>query len=131
MKSQLHPHAVELGSKEREYNELKRYGNASEEFKWKIFFDSIKEVFLRPGMDSSNSLLVLNLNIHYARTLTFAQYKDFIRNITNVLENREKLFGSKARVVWRTTTALNYRGIFNRKWSSKYLTSDVSNRQFA
>ena len=124
-KSELHPHVMER-CKTTEYNELEKYGNATVEFKPKILFDAIKEVFLQPGMESSNSLFVLNFNMHLARMLPFAQFKEFIGNLTYLLKNRNKLLGSKARVVWRTTTALNYRGIFNRAWTSKYLTSDVS-----
>ncbi|CAB4025532.1 Hypothetical predicted protein [Paramuricea clavata] len=107
-----------------EYNELEKYGNATVEFKPKILLDALREVFLQPGMESSNSLCVLNFNMHLARMLPFAQFKDFVGNLTHLLKNRKKLLGSKARVVWRTTTALNYRGIFNRAWTSKYLTSD-------
>jgi hypothetical protein len=125
MRSKLRPHGRDKCTK-IDYNEVEKYGNADVEYKPKITLDAIREVFLQPGMKSSNNLFFLNFNLHYARMLPFAQFKNFIGNLTYLLTKREKLFGSKARVVWRTTTALNYRGISNRAWTSKYLTSDVS-----
>ena len=120
MKSRLHPNSFTYYT----YNELKKYGNTTKEFKPKIIIDSFEEVFRHsPGMDSPKSLFVLNLNVQLVRVITFAQYKDLIGNVTYLLVNREKLFGSKARVVWRTSTALNYRGITHRGWGSKFLTS--------
>ena len=124
-KSELHPHGIDSCGK-TEYNELQKYGNATVEFKPQVILDGLKELFLQPGMKSSTSLLVINLNFHHSRMLPFARYKDFIGNLVYLLKNRRKLLGSEARVVWRTSTALNYRGIFNRAWSSKHLTSDVS-----
>jgi hypothetical protein len=122
MKTGLHPNGFTYHT----YNELKKYGNTTEEFKPKLIIDSFEEVFRSPGMDSPRSLFVLNLNVQLVRVITFAQYKDLIGNVTYLLVNREKLFGSKARVVWRTGTALNYRGITHRGWGSKFLTSAVS-----
>ena len=109
-----------------EYNEKGKYGNLTAEFKPQMILDAVKELFEQPGMKSSNSLLIINLNVHHARFLPFARYKEFIGNLTYLLKNREKLFGSKARVVWRTTTALTYTMKMDRLRASKYLTSDVS-----
>ena len=121
-KSKLHPHGFTFHG----YNEMKNYGNVTEEFKTKLIIDSIKEVFRVPGMQSQKSVLLINLLLQYVPQITFAQYKNLIRNVTYLLKNRGILFGSKARVVWRTGTALNYREITHKGWGSKFFTSAVS-----
>ena len=123
-KSKLHPHGMDRCT--TEYNEMEKYGNLAVEFKPQIILDAVKELFEQPGMKSSNSLLIINLNAHHARLLPFARYKEFIGNLTHLLKNRGKFFGSKARVIWRTATALTYTMKMDRLRTSKYLTSDVS-----
>ena len=76
------------------------------DFRPSIILDTIRSVLRDSRMKSSQSLLVLNLGIHYAYTISFATYQKFIDDVIVILLDREKGLGSKAEVIWKTSTSM-------------------------
>ena len=76
------------------------------DFQSSIILDEIRNVLRDNRMNSSQSLLVLNLGIHYAFTIRFATYQKLIDDVIVILLDREKSLGSKAEVIWKTSTSL-------------------------
>ena len=86
-----------------------RYGNVSERFRFEIILDPIRRAFLQPGMNSSRSLIVLHYNQHLAKILKLSQWKRLVDELISMLRNRHELFGSKAKVLWKTMTAIGHK----------------------
>ena len=76
------------------------------DFQPSIILDEIRNVLRDNRMNSSQSLLVLNLGIHYTFTISFATYQKLIDDVIVILLDREKSLGSKAEVIWKTSTSI-------------------------
>ena len=96
-----------------------------DDFRPKIVLDGISNVFRKPDMRNNSSMLVINFAVHFARALNFTTYQDLIENFVSLVKNRKKLFGSNARVVWKTTTETHFLSVFGRA-DGRFLTSTVS-----
>ena len=76
------------------------------DFRPSFILDTIRNVLRDSRMKSSQSLLVLNLGIHYSFTISFATYQKLIDDVIVILLDREKGLGSKAEVTWKTSTSV-------------------------
>ena len=76
------------------------------DFQPSIILDTIRNVLRGSRMKSSQSLLVLNLGVHYTYTISFATYQKLIDDVIVILLDREKGLGSKAEVIWKTSTSI-------------------------
>ena len=76
------------------------------DFQPSIILDTIRNVLRDSRMKSSKSLFVLNLGIHYTRTISFATYQKLIDDVIVILLDREKGLGSEAEVIWKTSTSI-------------------------
>ena len=104
-----------------------RDGNFSERLLFDIALDNVRKVFQnsQKGMNNSRSLLVLHYNTHLAKYLTFSQWKRLIHELIMLLKKRQELFGSQAKVVWKTMTALGFAGTYY-QFEGMYHTAFVS-----
>ena len=76
------------------------------DFRPSIILDTIRNVLRDNRMKSSQSLMVLNLGLHYPPSISFATYQKLIDDVIVMLLDRERRLGSKAKVIWKTTTSL-------------------------
>ena len=98
------------------------------DFRPNIILDSIRNVLRRSFMQSSHSVLVLNLGLHYAPRINFTTFQKLIDDIIVMLHNREKELGSSARVIWKTTTSIRKENAHPRRRhipSWRFLTEPV------
>lgn len=72
-----------------------------------------RSVLLDPRVNHKNSIIILNMGLHYVMSLSLERYKDLIQRVISVLkENERNPYGTKIRifkghVIWLTTTAIN------------------------
>ena len=76
------------------------------DFRPSVILDNIRNVLRNNRMKSSQSLLVLNLGLHYSISLSFVTYQKLIDDVIVMLLDRHKSLGSKAQVIWKTTTSM-------------------------
>ena len=81
--------------------------NDNFDFRPNLVLESIREVLLSERMTTADSLLVLNLGLHFPIGINFTTYQNLITDVIRLLRNREKELGSKARVIWKTMTAIH------------------------
>ncbi|XP_066925197.1 uncharacterized protein [Clytia hemisphaerica] len=62
----------------------------------------LRQVLLHPGMQSRESVLLLNYGLHFTESLNYTNYKTAIESVIDVLKRE-----AYCHVVWRTTTSLN------------------------
>ncbi|KAK3745500.1 hypothetical protein QZH41_001149 [Actinostola sp. cb2023] len=75
--------------------------------------DHFRSVLLEPRVNHVNSVIILNMGLHYVMGMTFECYQDLIQRIIGVIQETE--FGPhgkevrrfKGHVIWFTTTAIN------------------------
>ena len=79
--------------------------NDNFDFRPNIILEAIRNVLRNDIMKSPQSLFVLNLGLHYAIGINFTTYQKLIDDVIVLLLDREMGLGSKAKVVWKTTTA--------------------------
>ena len=80
--------------------------NDNYDFRPNLILKSIREVLLSKGMTTADSLLVLNLGLHFPIGINFTTYQSLITDVIRLLKSREKELGSKARVIWKTISAI-------------------------
>ena len=86
-----------------------------------IILDNLREVLERPDMNE-NSVLILNLGLHYMESVRLQDYRILIMKVIDLLNERDKETGElkhKARVIWKTSTSFS-----KEKDTGSQLTSD-------
>ncbi|KAL9952517.1 hypothetical protein ACROYT_G039785 [Oculina patagonica] len=79
------------------------------DFDDKIILDHLREVLERPEMNK-NSVLILNLGLHYMESVTLQDYQLLIKRVTDILKEKDKDTGElkyKTRVIWKTSTSIS------------------------
>lgn len=74
-----------------------------------IILDSLREVLGRPEMND-NSVMILNLGLHYMESTTLQDYQLLIKKVIDLLKERDKETSElkyKTRVIWKTTTSIS------------------------
>lgn len=92
-----------------------------QDFDKSIILDSLRVVLERPDM-SENSVLILNLGLHYMESIRLQDYRIILLKVIDLLNERNKGTGElkhKARVVWKTSTSIS-----KEKDTGSQLTSD-------
>ena len=102
--------------------------HSSDDFQPKIVLDSISNILRKPEMKNSSSLLLVNFAVHYAQCVNFTTYQHLIDDFVSLIQDRQKLFGSEARVIWKTTTHPHFHEVFPAHYG-RFLTSSVSTVQ--
>ena len=91
------------------------------DFDESIILDSLRVVLERTYM-SENSVLILNLGLHYMENIRLQDYTILLFKVIDLLNERNKGTGElkhKARVVWKTSTSIS-----KEKDTGSQLTSD-------
>ena len=71
----------------------------------------IADVLRRPEMQQKESVLLLNLNLHFVGRINFTTYQKLIDDLIVVLKAKEPSEGErvpkyKARIIWKSSTAI-------------------------
>lgn len=80
-----------------------------QDFDKSIILDSLRVVLERPDM-SENSVLILNLGLHYMESIRLQDYRILLLKVIDLLNERNKGTSElkhKARVVWKTSTSIS------------------------
>lgn len=75
----------------------------------KIILDHLREVLERPEMNE-NSVMILNLGLHYMESVTLQDYRLLIKRVIDILKESDKDTGElkyKTRVIWKTSTSIS------------------------
>lgn len=77
------------------------------DFRPHLVLESIRNVLRNDDMQSGDSLLVLNLGLHFPIGINFTTYQKLITDVIKMLKHREQELGSKAKVIWKTMSAIH------------------------
>lgn len=79
------------------------------DYNYNIILDSLRAVLERPEMNK-NSVMILNLGLHYMESTTFQDYQLLIRKVIDILKERNKETGElkyQTRVIWKSSTSIS------------------------
>jgi hypothetical protein len=112
------------------YNWVYRYqgrpGNDNQDFNQSKVIGELKHALELPHM-SENSVLVLNLGLHYLQTISFSKYVKLLQKIVEMLKSPRSDGRKNARMIWKTTTWMTKEMSVTRfrPWR-RFLTNPVS-----
>ena len=98
------------------------------DFDYSRITNDIKRVLDLPEM-SGNSVMVLNLGLHYVQATNFSNYVKLLRGVVEVFRNRQREGKRSARMIWKTTTEIsNYKDTDELLYSDfkRFFTNAVS-----
>ena len=75
----------------------------------KLILDDLRKVLERPEMNE-NSVLILNLGLHYMESISLKNYQNLLDKVVDLLNERDSTTGElrhKSRVIWKTSTSLS------------------------
>lgn len=75
----------------------------------KIIVDNLRAVLERPEMNE-NSVMILNLGLHYMESTTLQDYQLLINKIIGILKEKNEETGElkyKTRIIWKTSTSIS------------------------
>ena len=101
--------------------------NDNFDFRPNIILEAIRNVLRNDTMKSPQSLFVLNLGLHYAININFTTYQKLIDDVIVLLLDREVELGSRAQVVWKTTTATYGHKAGRTSTKRRFYTEQVGN----
>ena len=74
-----------------------------------VILNSLRAVLGRPEMNE-NSVMILNLGLHYMESTTLQDYQLLIKKVIDIMKERDKETGElkyKTRVIWKTSTSIS------------------------
>ena len=84
---------------------LGRRLNDDFDFRPEIVLNSLRKVLHHNTMKHQQSLLVVNLGLHYPISINFTTFQNLIDDIVKILGGRER--GVGPRIIWKTTTSMH------------------------
>lgn len=81
----------------------------TKDFDDKIIQDDLRRILEQPEMDE-NSVMILNLGLHYTESVTFKDYQKLLNKVVDLLNERgseTRELKHKTRVIWKTSTSLS------------------------
>ena len=81
----------------------------NKDFNDQIVVEDLRRILEQPEMDE-NSVLILNLGLHYMESVSFREYQRLLNKVLNLLKEREGVSGQlkyNTRVIWKTSTSLS------------------------
>ncbi|XP_068730188.1 uncharacterized protein [Montipora capricornis] len=81
----------------------------NKDFNDQIVVEDLRRILEQPEMDE-NSVLILNLGLHYMESLSFREYQRLLNKVLNLLKERDGGSGQlkyNTRVIWKTSTSLS------------------------
>ena len=95
-------------------------------------FDAIRSVLNWPEMQQKDSVLLLNLGLHYPVSVNFTTYKKVIGDLIKILKATEvdsqgqKVPKYKAKIIWKSTTSIcKHKSRDPHKTDARFLTTQV------
>ncbi|XP_028409585.1 uncharacterized protein LOC114532311 isoform X2 [Dendronephthya gigantea] len=76
------------------------------DFDYKRITNDIKRVLDVEEM-SENSVMVLNLGLHFVQATNFSNYIKLLRGVVDVIETRQREGKKNVRLIWKTTTEIS------------------------
>ena len=114
--------------------DLSRKQNDDLDFRPVKVLDALRSVLSGPEMQQKNSVLLLNLGLHYTATVNFTTYQKVIADVIKILkETKVNSQGKmvpkyKAKIIWKSTTAIcKHKGKYPNKTYSRFMTTQVCN----
>ena len=103
-----------------------RLQNDDKDFSLRRVLSEIFEVISQPSM-KDDSVLILNLGLHYVHTINFTTYQRLIdktiRMLTEKFKTNKKSWSFSAKLIWKTTTAIYMEKYGDPRTNAKHSTS--------
>ena len=80
------------------------------DFDYHQILDYLRGILGRPEMNNENSVMILNLGLHYMESTSFTNYQLLMNGVLDLLNEKNTETGElkyKTRVIWKTTTSMN------------------------
>ena len=81
----------------------------NKDFNDQIILDDLRGILELPAM-KENSVLILNLGLHYMESVSFREYRRLLEKVLHLLNKTESESGElryKTRVIWKTSTSIS------------------------
>ena len=81
----------------------------TKDFDDKIILEDLRRILEQPEMNE-NSVMILNLGLHYTESVTFKDYQKLLNKVVDLLNERvseTRELKHKTRVIWKTSTSLS------------------------
>jgi len=106
------------------------------DFRPEIVIGIIGDVLRTPKMQQEESVLLLNLNLHFVGRINFTTYQKLIDDLILVLKAKELSHSErvpkyKAKIIWKSSTAVCKEKVSSfHKTSGRFLTTQVCTLSF-
>ena len=106
-------------------------------FSPELVIETVVNVLRSPELQHEESALLLNLVVHYAKKINFTTYKSLIDDLiltlkTSELSNGERVLKYKAKIIWKSSTALcKEKASSSKETDFRFFTSQVCSLRFA
>ena len=100
-------------------------------FSPELVIDTVVNVLRTPEMQQEESVLLLNLVIHYVKKINFTTYKSLIDDLILTLKASEISHGErvpkyKAKIIWKSSTAIcKEKATSSKETDFRFYTSQV------
>ena len=100
-------------------------------FSPELVIETVVNVLRTPEMQQEDSVLLLNLVMHYVKKINFTTYKGLIDDLILALKDSELSHGDrvpkyKAKIIWKSSTAICKETVKQRKKTDyRFFTSQV------
>ena len=101
------------------------------DFRPQKVIETITDVLRTPEMQQEESVLLLNLVLHFVKTVNFTTYQRLIDDLILVLKENERSLGErvlkyKAKIIWKSSTALcKEKASSSKETDFRFFTSQV------
>ena len=102
------------------------------DFRPEIVLNAIRSVLNTTDLQQPSSVLLLNLGLHYTRSVNFTTFQRVIGDVIDLLKEKtidsqgKEVLKLKARVIWKSTTALcKHKQRYHNPTDKRFLTPQV------
>ena len=101
------------------------------QFSPELAIETVVNALRTPEMQQEESVLLLNLVLHYAKKINFTTYKSLIDDLiltlkTSELSNGERVLKYKAKIIWKSSTAIcKEKATSSKETNYRFYTSQV------
>ena len=101
------------------------------DFRPEKVIEAVTDVLRKPEMQQEESVLLLNLVLHFARSINFTTYQKLIDDVILVLKGKrfpqgERISKYPAKIIWKSSTAVcQEKYAIHRLTQLRFLTSQV------
>ena len=106
------------------------------QFSSELVIKTVVDVLRTPEMQQDESVLLLNLVLHYAKMINFTSYKSLIDDLILALKASELSHGDrvpkyKAKIIWKSSTAIcKEKATSSKETEFRFYTSQVCTHLF-